>query len=375
MKRLLQGVISGLSVCTVWIGGFPPPAFAEVYKYQDAQGRWQYTDRPRPGASPSEAVLPTPAVPSGPPRDLNAALRARFAPQTSVQEATLSTVTIQTPLGVGSGFFISHVGHVLTNQHVIKLPESARMAIQQALDEAEQALERRRQRLTWRERELNEFRQELDQYAAALRTGPEGAGKAARQAYYQSRQDQYQTLQQELADQHRKLRAAETEQTTERRALDWKRAVAGVRTTFTIQVKDGTELTAALVAVSATHDLALLKVDGYRTPALRPAALHDVRQGVSVYAIGSPLGLKDSISAGVVSGLDSGFLRTDAKIYPGNSGGPLILSDGRVIGINTMKAITEKFEGIGYAIPIDTALQEFARDLSGALENRLQGKP
>jgi len=320
MKRILYGFIGGLSVFTVGIEVFNTSASAEVYKYQDAQGRWPYTDRPRPGVAPSGAVLPTPAAPSGPIRDLNAALRAQFAPQTPVQEATLSTVTIQTPLGTGSGFFISRVGHVLTNQHVIRLPESARDEIQHALGDAEQALEQRRQRLAWRAQELQAFRQEWDQYAAALRAWPEGAGKAAKQAYYESRQAQYQTLQNELADQRRTLRAAETEQTAERRQIDWKLAVAGARNTFTIQVKDGTELTAALVAVSQKHDLALLKVDRYQTPALRPATLQDVRQGVSVYAIGSPLGLSDSISAGVVSGRASGFLRTDAKIYPGNSG-------------------------------------------------------
>lgn len=366
MKLRWQGFVGGLCLFTVLVGGGERSAFAEVYKYQDEHGRWQYTDRPRPGVSPAEAVLPRPAAPSGPPRDLHAALRTRFAPRTPVQEATLGTVTIQTPLGVGSGFFISPVGHVLTNRHVIQLPESARVALQKALDEAGQALERRQQQLSWRDRELNAFRQELDQFAAALRSLPEGATKAARQAYFQSRQEQYQALRREWADQQRELRAAEAQYTTERRALDWKQAVAGVRTTFTIRVKDGSELTATLVAVSATHDLALLKVEGYRTPALRPAMLHEVRQGGSVYAIGSPLGLQDSVSAGVVSGLAAGFLRTDARIYPGNSGGPLVLSDGRVVGINTMKEITEKFEGIGYAIPMDTALQEFARELPRA---------
>ena len=86
-----------------------------------------------------------------------------------------------------------------------------------------------------------------------------------------------------------------------------------------------------------------------------------------MYAIGSPLGQPDSISTGVISGYGSSFIRTDAKIVPGNSGGPLVLTDGRVIGINTLKQMIRapegQFEGLGLAITIDTALREFARDL------------
>ena len=63
--------------------------------------------------------------------NLNAALRAKFSPQTPIHEATLSTVTIKTALATGSGFFISSTGHLLTNKHVIQLPEQERKTIQQ----------------------------------------------------------------------------------------------------------------------------------------------------------------------------------------------------------------------------------------------------
>ncbi len=78
-----------------------------------------------------------------------------------------------------------------------------------------------------------------------------------------------------------------------------------------------------------------------------------------MYAIGSPAGLKDSVSAGVISGYDGNYIRTDAKIYPGNSGGPLANQKGEVIGVNTLKEITHKFEGLGFAIPLDAAIREF----------------
>ncbi|MBK8754516.1 MAG: serine protease [Candidatus Competibacteraceae bacterium] len=123
----------------------------ETLEYQDEQGRWQYTDRPRPSLEPPGEILPAPAATSNPNRDLNARLRAQFSPQTPVQEATLGTVTVKTAMGTGSGFFISTTGHLLTNRHVIKLPERERKEIQQSLGDAEQELDRYRKRLTWRE--------------------------------------------------------------------------------------------------------------------------------------------------------------------------------------------------------------------------------
>ncbi len=81
--------------------------------------------------------------------------------------------------------------------------------------------------------------------------------------------------------------------------------------------------------------------------------------GTPVYAQGSPLGLKGSVTSGVLSAVRKDFLQTNAEIYPGNSGGPLITADGKVIGVNTMKMITDKFEGLGFAIPIARVLAEF----------------
>jgi S1-C subfamily serine protease len=142
--------------------------------------------------------------------------------------------------------------------------------------------------------------------------------------------------------------------------------VADAARSYTIVLKDGTELDTSPVAVSQEHDLALLKLDRHKTPRLKPAAA-EIGQGEPVYSIGSPLGLRDSISVGVVSGHGPSFIRTDAKIVPGNSGGPLVLADGWVVGINTLKQMIRapegQFEGIGLAISIDTALREFARDL------------
>jgi S1-C subfamily serine protease len=343
------------------------PGTAETYKYQDDQGRWHYTDRPPSGQQQPVEALPVPAAKRRPDRDLNAMLRAKFPPQNPVQEATLGTVTVKTPVGTGSGFFVSTDGHLLTNKHVIQIPEDQREKLQSNLGDVRQQLERLRQQLTWREQELNAFKADLARYQAALRGLSDGPEKAERQQYYQARLDQYQLMERELADDRRKFQEQENAATSQRREIDWKLAVAGAARSFTIVLKDGAELNATLVAVSQEHDLALLKLDQYRTPRLQPAAPSEVGQGEPVYAIGSPLGMRDSISTGVVSGFGSSFIRTDAKIIPGNSGGPLVLANGRVIGINTLKQMIQgpegQFEGLGLAITIDTALREFARDL------------
>jgi S1-C subfamily serine protease len=132
---------------------------------------------------------------------------------------------------------------------------------------------------------------------------------------------------------------------------------------------DGTEANAEIVARDAAADIAVLATD--RPPGIIvPAVLGGGASiGDEVYAIGHPLGLGNSISAGVVSGLDrtvpiddeltlEGLIQFDAAVNPGNSGGPLVNRDGQVIGIVTALANPSRqgyFIGIGFAVPIGTA--------------------
>jgi len=104
---------------------------------------------------------------------------------------------------------------------------------------------------------------------------------------------------------------------------------------------------------------------------LTPATLGDsgaLQVGDTVLAFGSPLGLTGTVTAGIVSALDRdasdlnlhGLIQTDAPINSGNSGGPLVDAAGRVIAINVASASTSQGGGsigIGFAIPIDTAIQ------------------
>lgn len=119
-------------------------------------------------------------------------------------------------------------------------------------------------------------------------------------------------------------------------------------------------LPAHIIGQSKEIDLALLKVDNLKLPALRIASYRSVRQGELVLAFGSPEGLRNSVTMGVISSIarqtdpDSPlvYIQTDAPINPGNSGGPLVNVDGEVVGINTfILSQSGGNEGLGFAIP------------------------
>ena len=117
---------------------------------------------------------------------------------------------------------------------------------------------------------------------------------------------------------------------------------------------------ARIVGVAREFDLALLKTDNVKLTALPLATYRNIRQGEIVLAFGSPEGLRNTVTLGVVSSVarqtdpDSPmvYIQTDAPINPGNSGGPLVNVEGQVVGVNTF-ILTESGgnEGLGFAIP------------------------
>jgi S1-C subfamily serine protease len=127
-----------------------------------------------------------------------------------------------------------------------------------------------------------------------------------------------------------------------------------------VVLADGRRESAVFYRVSENYDLALLKLNGFKTPYLSPEDEYQLTLGQDVYAIGSPLKLKNTVTSGVISSNRGDYIQTNAEIYPGNSGGPLVTEDGRVVGVNTKKRITEKFEGLGFAIKFSRVQKEFS---------------
>ena len=121
---------------------------------------------------------------------------------------------------------------------------------------------------------------------------------------------------------------------------------------------------ARIIGITTELDLALLKVDDMKLPALPLATYSAIRQGETVFAFGSPIGLRNSLTHGLISSVarqvdpDSPliYIQTDAPINPGNSGGPLVNIRGEVVGVNTfIMSQSGGSDGLGFAIPSATA--------------------
>jgi S1-C subfamily serine protease len=140
-------------------------------------------------------------------------------------------------------------------------------------------------------------------------------------------------------------------------------------TSLKVSFADGTESAASIEATDPENDIAVLIAE-FLPDVIVPAVLGGgLRIGDEAFAVGHPLGLVGSMSAGVVSGLDrsltrdggaplKGLIQFDAAVNPGNSGGPLLDRNGQVVGIVTALANPSKdgyFMGVGFAVPIGTA--------------------
>ncbi|HET6789244.1 MAG TPA: Do family serine endopeptidase, partial [Aquabacterium sp.] len=131
-----------------------------------------------------------------------------------------------------------------------------------------------------------------------------------------------------------------------------------------VTLTDKREYKAKVVGVDKRTDVAVVKIDAARLPAVRIGQAGKLRVGEWVMAIGSPFGLENTVTAGIVSakardtGEEIRFIQTDVAVNPGNSGGPLINMRGEVVGINSqILSRSGGFMGISFSIPIDEAMK------------------
>ena len=129
-----------------------------------------------------------------------------------------------------------------------------------------------------------------------------------------------------------------------------------------VTLTDKREFKAKIVGADKRSDVAVVKIEATGLPAVKIGDINRLRVGEWVMAIGSPFGLENTVTAGIVSAKqrDTGdylpFIQTDVAINPGNSGGPLINMRGEVVGINSqIYSRSGGFQGISFAIPIDEA--------------------
>ncbi|MFW2368815.1 MAG: trypsin-like peptidase domain-containing protein [Desulforhopalus sp.] len=255
-----------------------------------------------------------------------------------VERATKSTVSIETPWGTGSGFFINE-NYIVTNRHVIEFDEKKLAEFKHQVETARRMIELEREK-------INEMKKQLRQL-------PKGPSRSQLALIISAREEELRKVLPKYQEGEERLERLEEDL----QPSDIK-----------IVLADGTKHVANYLLVSETQDLALMSLfAGESTYIERPPESMELHQGDKVYTIGSPVGLRQTVTAGVFSGYrrhkNDGprYLQTDAPINPGNSGGPLIDEHGYVRGVNTM--ILRNTEGIGFAIPIEMVFEEFSSAL------------
>ena len=252
----------------------------------------------------------------------------------SIERAKNATVSIEAPWGTGSGFFVNK-NYIVTNRHVVSFDEKK-------LAEMREQVETGRKLINL---EIQKIEQMKDDYQRL----PKGPSRSQLAILIEKYEENLQNI------------LPKQDAIEERLAkLDRKMQPSDIK----IILADGSQHAANYLLVSDTSDLALMSLFSGDRPFIEKAPAR-MRQGDKVFAIGSPVGLRHTVTAGIFSGMrmqeDRVYLQTDAAINPGNSGGPLIDEMGYVHGVTTM--ILRDTEGIGFAIPIDKVFEEFRSTL------------
>ena len=291
------------------------------------------------------AVTPQPAVenpvkqePPEPPAANGVAKKGKTGGAMSIEEARKATVSIETPWGSGSGFFVSD-NFIVTNRHVVQMDGSLLADFRHKVEKTRELVELEKQKI----RDMR----------ARLRETKHAPTRGQLEIIIGESERNLNTILPQLEDAERQLARLEAKVKPD---------------DIKIILADGTSQVANFLLVSDRHDLALMSIYVNDVKHLsRPPENSRMQQGDKVFTIGSPVGLRNTVTSGVFSGYrkdpndGSLFLQTDAPINPGNSGGPLLDENGYVRGVNTM--ILQDTEGIGFAIPIDTVFEEFGSSL------------
>jgi S1-C subfamily serine protease len=246
---------------------------------------------------------------------------------------------------------------------LLRLDEAEMKKTEENIGRADQEIEDYSAALAEEEKQLKEMKTALDEYKRNIELIRNSDARSTALQSYQRKSEQYDFYETRFRKRKSESKEKISKYQQDKGELTKRNRMAEHARKFAVLLKDKTEVEADLISFSNNNDLALLRIDKCRSPYLQAGLPDQFIQGMKVFAIGSPLGDFDSISSGVLSGYDHDYIRTDAKISPGNSGGPLITPDGKVIGINTMKRTAGKYEGLGFAIPVTKALQEFSKYL------------
>ena len=346
----------GLALCAV-LATLCFAARADILGYQDATGLWHFTDRPAEGAVRIE--------PSGPTRskDLAAQLtgwRGLTSEMDSDPEPALAVVSVRTPIAEGAGFFCSVDGYILTTRHLVRpVGSDAWQQGRAAIDRAQGGIEELQgQAKEWRSR-----LRRIDAQLSSLGEDDDRSGAPDEATQVERLRESRGQVARRVDELERLLRDGRRRARSDRVAFDVKGASATLAANVEVRLADGTPLRARVVAVAQGEDLALLKLDGYRTPALPCGVDVALAPGQAVFALGHPGEASVGVAPGLVLRASAEEVVTNVQLVPGYSGGPMLDAAGRVVGVSALKRVGADeavyAEGQGIAIPIASAWREF----------------
>lgn len=340
-------------------------AMSKTYKFQDSNGQWHYTDKPPLGSLKTQEIQPNKANNTRrAEHDLTKRLDKKFHSSQPEKTATLAVVEIKSAFGLGAGFFYTENGYIVTNKHVVKPTDSTlwnkhgkNIALQ------EKRLLIAQSSLDSRSAYHEKLYQSLVEFENATKRHWDRDTRRILQARHKILLNNFEESERQLNIIRSNYNAVEQNIKKLKSDLSLKSSASYWAHKYKIKLKDGTRLNAKFVGSSKDYDLAFLKLQGYKTPFLIAADQAKNIQGSTVYAIGSPLGVSDSLTSGTVTNVQSDYIYTNTSVFPGNSGGPLINQSGNVLGVITQK-ITQgnvMSQGFGIAIPISLVDHELSK--------------
>lgn len=295
----------------------------------------------------------------------------RSSSKNMIEEACKAVVTIKTASGFGSGFFINENGYIITNKHVSKMDENVRESLNDARESLKKQIKEKEELLSNIESEMADKKEKIDEGNSWISENTDGRYYSkqkldenvtkvkSRQAQVQRYIREYNSLMDQYNLEKAKINLLQQKYDQTNSQIN----TIAYNSSLTVYLADGTKKSASIISNSYNYDMALLKIDGVKTPYIKPADADNLNIGDALYAIGTPhdLSLHHTVTSGILSGFRDGLIQTNAQISGGNSGGPLINNEGKVIGINTSKIVADDVEGIGFSIPINAAVQEYSQ--------------
>ncbi len=250
-----------------------------------------------------------------------------------VIDARAATVSIKSDLGLGAGFFVSSECFILTNKHVVSFDEKKMDHILERLESTNESL-----------RQLsNIIADKHDQFTSQC----SDCSQEARENNISNEMQKHGKLSTIIDDAEEKIYNLK------------------YKLIYEVTLGNEEKYTGHLIEISDNYDLALMKINEVDCPFLQKGDAENLNYGDTIYAIGNPSGFGHTVSSGVFSRIEGDgakrMIQTDASVNPGSSGGPIVNDEGLVFGVVTLKRMD--LEGIGFAIPISIAFEEFSEHL------------